>query len=111
MDIRTLAPNFAVGAQITLNDLDELAANGFTHVVCNRPDSEHPDGAVSAKIARAAQQKGLGFTYLPITPGTEPSEQAAKLASLLSQPGVRVFAYCKSGARAASAWSLAHQTS
>ena len=108
MDMNQLAPNLFVGAQMTERDLITLAKAGFTDVVCNRPDAEHPDGATSDKMARAAAKQGLTFHYLPIIPGEDYEAEAAQLTSLVAHPKAKVFAYCRSGMRAANAHSLGH---
>lgn len=111
MNYTKLAPNFFAGPQIETADLEILVRKGVTDVVCNRPDSEHPHGAVSEVMSKVAEKLGLKFHYLPITPGEPFVEQAKHLAQLASQPQVTIFAYCRSGARTANAWSLAMSTS
>lgn len=105
--IRLSPPVFASG-QITPGDLAELAATGFTDVVCHRPDSEHPEGHTSAQIAQEARLHDLNLHYLPIVLGEPFAEQAAGLARVASTPASKVLVYCKSGALAARAWELGH---
>ena len=107
MDMTQLAPNLFVGAQIAEQDLAELADEGFTDVVCNRPDAEHPGNAVSSKMNEVAKGLGLAFHYCPITVGEPFAMEAEKLAGVVEQPGAKVFAYCRSGVRATKAWSFA----
>ena len=107
MDITQLAPNLFVGAQITEDDLAALASEGYTDVVCNRPDAEHPGSARSSKMAGIAKSLGLAFHYHPITPGEPFADEAEQLARVVEQPNAKVFAYCRSGMRATNAWSLA----
>ncbi len=107
MEMTQLAPNLFVGEQITEEDLGELAREGFTDVVCNRPDGEHPGSAVSSKMNEVAKGLGLAFHYHPITPGEPFAGEAENLAGVVAQPGAKVFAYCRSGMRATKAWSLA----
>ena len=102
-----ITPRLSVGGQIGPNHLESLASEGFTDIVCNRPDAEIPGGPVSATIAKAAQALGLKFHYLPIIPGQAMVETAAVLGQIVSHPGSKVFAYCRSGARSASAWQMA----
>ena len=106
MNITELAPGFSVGPQIETDDLNELAREGFTDIVCNRPDEEHPDGPVSTQMADRAAALGLAFHYLPIVHGEPFTAQAQRLAELTGRPGAKVFAYCRSGARSANAWTL-----
>ena len=107
MKISRLAPNLFAGAQIAPRDLNMLAEEGFTDIVCHRPDSEHADGPVSAKVSTAAERLGLRFHYQPITPGAPYATQAEALKRLTTRPGAKVFAYCRSGGRVAQAWTLA----
>lgn len=107
MDIKQISPNLFVGPQIEETDLRELASAGFTDVVCNRPDAEHPGHAPSQRMAQIAKGLGLGFHYLPITPGEPFATQAKRLARVVAKPNAKVLAYCRSGMRAANAWSLA----
>ncbi|MDD9923085.1 MAG: sulfur transferase domain-containing protein [Boseongicola sp.] len=106
MEMTQLAPNLFAGAQISEADLAMLASEGFTDVVCNRPDFEHPDSDPSSKLEDMSEKLGMAFHYLPITPGEPFVEEAEKLSSVVSRPNAKVFAYCRSGARVANAWSL-----
>lgn len=107
MTITQLAPGFSVGGQISPEDVASLAAQGFTDIVCNRPDAEALGGPVSDMIATAASAHGIRFHYAPIAHFENPAPQVRKMAQVMAQPGARIFAYCRSGARSASAWSMA----
>ena len=109
MDIRQLSENLFVGPQINPNDLAALARQGFTDVICNRPDNEHSKDASSAKMNALASELGLTFHYLPITPNEPFNQQAQALASLVAQGDKKLFAYCRSGARSSNAWSFARE--
>jgi sulfide:quinone oxidoreductase len=58
-------------------------------------------------MAQSAETKGMEFHYLPITNGEPFEMQARQLADLTERPDAKVFAYCRSGTRAAKAWALA----
>ena len=45
MSVYKLTESLSVAAQITPQDIGGLAAQGFTTVVCNRPDGESPGQA------------------------------------------------------------------
>jgi sulfide:quinone oxidoreductase len=102
-----LSPAYAVREQLTPDEVADLAARGFTDIVCNRPDAEIPGGPTSGRIAAAAAAAGLRFHYLPVAPGAMPIEHADDLAAVLARPGTRVLAYCRSGARSTLLWNLA----
>lgn len=102
-----LASNLFVAAQIAERDLATLAKEGFTDVVCNRPDEEHPEDPNAQAMADTAADLRMTFHYLPIRHGEPFQSQAQNLKELVAQPGSKVLAYCRSGARSANAWDFA----
>lgn len=106
MKMTQLSNALFVGPQIEVDDLEVLARDGFTDVICNRPDIEHPTGPVSRIMAERAKDLKLAFHYLPISPGEPCDKQADKLAQLVLKPDAKIFAYCRSGARSANAWAM-----
>ena len=109
MEIKQLTPNLVVGAQIRAEDLRTLAEKGFTDIVCNRPDEEHPEDPSSLIMEELASRLGMAFHYLPITPNAVFDRQARRLAELTATPDAKVFAYCRSGARSTNAWTYAQE--
>ena len=107
MNVINLSQNFSIGPRMALRDLQALADEGFTDIVCNLPDTELPEGPLSDEVSRSAQDLGLKYHYLPIQPGQDIEQQVIALRSILRKPGTRTFAYCRSGARAAKAFELA----
>lgn len=110
MELTCLSDAFWVSAQISEDDLTQLAQEGYTDVICYRPDDEHPDGPVSARMAQACDALGLCFHHHPIVPGDAFDGQAQDLTRLLSKPDVKICAYCRTGARATNAFTLATAT-
>ncbi|WP_050927555.1 TIGR01244 family sulfur transferase [Aestuariivita boseongensis] len=111
MERTQLAENLYVGSQIAETDLAALKQDGFTDVICNRPDEEHPGEAASAEMQKIATNLGLAFHYQPIAPGEPFARQASFLKRIVTQPGKKVFAYCRSGARSTNAWNLVETSS
>jgi sulfide:quinone oxidoreductase len=107
MEMTQLAPNLFVAAQIARDDLAILARDGFTDVVCNRPDAEHPEDPDAAAMAETASGLQLRFHYQPIVHGEPFLTQAQALKALVAQPEKKVLAYCRSGARSTRSWDLA----
>ena len=106
MEKTQIAPNLFVGPQIVPDDLELLAREGFTDVVCNRPDAEHHESSGSLKMAEIAKRQGLQFHYLPISHAEPLANQAQKLSQLTAQTEAKIFAYCRSGARSTHCWSI-----
>ncbi len=88
--IRYLNAAFAVAVQLTVDDVPDVAAWGFTALINNRPDGEGGSAQpLSRDIEQAARTAGLHYVYLPV----------------LSR--VPVLAFCRSGARSAQLYQLA----
>ena len=106
MDIRQLTPTYHVAPQLEPSDFAGLAAQGFTTVICNRPDNEVPPSHHAASMAQAAAENGLTFHALPITMPALTPDVAAAQRGFLNQAESKVVAYCASGTRSAIAWAL-----
>ncbi len=107
MDVRKIDDALSVGPQITPEDVAALAASGFRSIICNRPDAEGPDQPGHDEIAAAAKAAGLEFRFLPVTPGIVTDETAAAFGAALRELPGPVMAYCRTGTRSTTLWSLA----
>lgn len=102
MDIRTLSPDFAVTPQIHVFDLDEIKAQGFTHIICNRPEMESAPGDKPSDIEAASKAAGLSFSDNPIMMGQLTMDNVEG-----QRAKGKVLAYCASGTRSAIVWAMA----
>ncbi len=59
MDIRAINDEYAVSGQITVEDLDTIAALGFKSIVCHRPDHEEAGQPEFSAIAARAKELGI----------------------------------------------------
>ena len=107
MEMRHVAPDFAVSPQLGPGDVGLAAAQGVRAIVCNRPDGEGDDQTPSAEIAAAAKAHGLAFRHVPVRSGAVTDADAAAMAEALSELPAPVLAYCRTGARSITLWSLA----
>lgn len=107
MDIKILTPDFAVSPQLLPHDMAGLAALGFRSVICNRPDGEADGQPDFASVKAAAQLAGLRAIYLPLVPGQLDSDLVGAFGAALADLPDPVLAYCRSGTRSATLWSLA----
>jgi sulfide:quinone oxidoreductase len=102
-----LTDTLSIGPQIQPADVSTLKQAGFRAIVCNRPDGEGAGQPGHKDMAQAAQAAGLEFRYLPVTPGNVTSEIVAAFGKAIDELPGPVFAYCRSGARSSTLWSLA----
>ncbi|MEO0485656.1 MAG: TIGR01244 family sulfur transferase [Pseudomonadota bacterium] len=106
MDIRRISDTYAVSPQIEPTDVPEIAAAGFTCVVCNRPDLEIPI-ELHAQVMRAAvEAAGLMFIDNPIEGRAMTIENVAAQDQALTSADGPVLAYCASGTRSSIVWCL-----
>ena len=107
MEIRNITPQLAVSPQIRPEDLDAIRDRGFRSVICNRPDGEAGDQPTFEEIEAAAAAAGLEARYLPVRTGLVRDEDAEAFSTALRDLPGPVLAYCRSGTRSATLWSLA----
>jgi sulfide:quinone oxidoreductase len=106
METRKIDDGLSVGPQISIENVADIAKAGYRSIICNRPDGEGADQPGHDEIAQAASSAGLEFQYLPVTPGIVADETAAAFASALKELPGPTFAYCRTGTRSATLWSL-----
>ena len=104
MPIFKLTESLSVAAQITSQDIPNLAAQGFTVVVCNRPDGEVPGQATMDEIEAACHAADLLFVRYPVDAMNFPGPDIEGLGALFDDPGQSVLAYCRTGTRCANLW-------
>lgn len=107
MEIKTINSTLSVAPQILAEDMVELAKQGFRSIICNRPDGEAADQPTFKEMEAAAKKAGLEAQYIPIVSGKVLDEDAEKFGNALSMLPSPTLAYCRSGTRSATLWSLA----
>ncbi len=106
MDIRKINDVLSVSPQVYATDIQQITKAGFRSIICNRPDGEGADQPTFTEIENAARKAGLETSYLPIVAGKVGDADAEKFgAALKSLPGP-ILAYCRTGTRSATLWSL-----
>ncbi|WGW03099.1 bifunctional protein tyrosine phosphatase family protein/NAD(P)/FAD-dependent oxidoreductase [Tropicibacter oceani] len=106
MEFKKINDDITVSPQILPEHLAEIAAAGYRSVICNRPDGEGADQPTFEEIAKAASDAGLQTRYQPIVGGKVLDEDAETFGKLLRELPGPVFAYCRTGTRSATLWSL-----
>ena len=106
MDIRQLTQGLSVSPQISVADMEQIAAAGFRAIICNRPDGEGADQPSFDEIAQAAHKAGLMARYLPIVAGKVGDSDAEDFDAALTELPGPVLAYCRTGTRSTTLWAL-----
>jgi uncharacterized protein (TIGR01244 family) len=105
--IRQLHERILVSGQIAPHDVAELAGEGVTMLVNNRPDGEEDGQPLASAIEEAAAEAGIAYRFVPIIRGIGPADVDAMRQALRDAQGGKLLAFCRSGTRSAFAVSLA----
>src|SRR6056297_411696 len=106
MQLNKINDALTVSPQIAADDIAALKEAGFRSIICNRPDGEGSDQPTHEEIEAAAKAAGLEMRYLPVQTGlVQDADAVAFGAAMRDLPGP-VLAYCRSGTRSATLWSL-----
>ena len=104
MNIVKLTENLAVSAQISLDDVAQIAAAGYKVLMNNRPDGEDSHQPAGALIATAAEAAGMEYHHIPITAASFPGPDLEAITALFDDPSRPVLAFCRSGTRCTNLW-------
>lgn len=92
-------------------DMQTIKDAGFRAIICNRPDGEAADQPTFEEISKAAEKAGIEARYLPIVAGKVSDDDANAFDAALSEMPGPVLAFCRTGTRSATLWSLAQANS
>ena len=106
VDYKPVTAKLSVSPQIGVEDVAALKDAGFRSIICNRPDGEGPDQPTFDEIASAARAAGLEARYMPIVAGKVSDEDAVDFGRALDALPGPVLAYCRTGTRSITLWSL-----
>lgn len=106
MDLKKITEKTAVSPQITPQDMAAIKEAGFRAIICNRPDGEGVDQPSFEEIEAAAKKIGLAAAYVPVTSGKVRDEDVESFGAALKDLPRPVLAYCRTGTRSATLWSL-----
>ena len=99
MNVLVLNDHFSVCGQIAPGDVEAIAAEGYTTIICNRPDHEEPGQPIADDVARACDAHGISFHYLPFQGSLLPPGLPQAFAGCVADSSGPVLAYCRSGQR------------
>jgi sulfide:quinone oxidoreductase len=109
MRFTKLSDHYAVAMQIDPDDIGFYADEGFTAIVCKRPDWEDNGQPTSASIRAACEKHGIEFHMLPIRGAAVEPETVQQFLDVMRNAEGPVLGYCRTGTRSAILWQLASQ--
>ena len=101
-----LTDTVSVMGQVLPEEIATLKAEGFTTVMCNRPDHEDPGQPTMDELAAACEEHGLRFVRYPLTMMNFPGDNVVGMAEEFEPENGKVLAYCRTGTRSANLWIL-----
>jgi uncharacterized protein (TIGR01244 family) len=105
-DFRRVTEDFTTAPQISVDDVEEAARQGYRTIINNRPDDEAGGQPSSREIEAAAKAAGLAYFHVPVVGGPTP-QQVETTQRILEDAPRPVLAFCRSGTRSIVTWSLA----
>jgi sulfide:quinone oxidoreductase len=105
--MKKVSDNYYVSSQISEKDLDSLKNEGFSLVVCNRPNGEEENQIDFELIQKGCESIGLTFINLPMIPGDLQSELILETKKILDK-NQKTLAYCRTGTRCINLWACAN---
>ncbi|WP_439118073.1 TIGR01244 family sulfur transferase [Nereida ignava] len=106
MKLNKITEKTTVSAQISAADIDHINEAGIRAIICNRPDGEGADQPSFEEIASAAQMAGIETRYVPVQSGMVSDTDVDAFSNALKDLPRPVLAYCRTGMRSATLWSL-----
>ena len=106
VEIKQVNDEFSVSAQINLQDVQTLAAQGIRSLICNRPDGEAGDQINVTEIETAAAESGMEVVYLPVISGDFTDVEVSGFLTAIERLPKPTHAYCRTGTRSITLWAF-----
>ena len=108
MAVKHVSKTFAVAPQIAPEEMQHLSDQGFSSLICNRPDLEDPDQPSAELMRDAAQEAGIEFHFIPVSGGEFPGDAVSAFRKVREEAAGKVLAYCRTGTRSITLDALAN---
>jgi sulfide:quinone oxidoreductase len=109
MTIHFLDETLSVSKQITPEEIATIKQQGFRSIICNRPDNEESLQPHFHLIEAEAQKHGLHIYHLPVISSQINDNNVIEFQKLLETMPQPILAYCRSGTRCTTLWTLSMQ--
>lgn len=106
MRFAKLSEDYSVASQIDPSDVGFFAGQGYTAIVCNRPDGEDPGQPLSADVEAECARHKIAFHMIPMQGRFVSPETVELTRAAIEKSRGPVLAYCRSGTRSAMIWQM-----
>ncbi|MDW0359332.1 TIGR01244 family sulfur transferase [Halomonas venusta] len=107
MQTQSLEKGVAITSQLTVEELEQVKAQGFKTVICNCKPGESAEFSGEDAYRFKAAELGLHWVHIPVPPGEYSQADVAAFAQALQQLPRPILAFCRSGKRATHLWAYA----
>lgn len=104
MAIYRLSESCAVASQIQVADVADLASEGYSTIICNRPDGEDFGQPTAEAIKSECEAHGIAFHNIPIDRSGLTMTMVESFRDAVTASEGNVLAYCRSGQRSSVLW-------
>ncbi|MCK0170243.1 TIGR01244 family sulfur transferase [Aliiroseovarius sp. S1123] len=108
MQTKKLDDTITVSHQIAVEDVKAIRDQGFTVLMCNRPDGEDPGQPSWEDVKTEAEAAGLKAVFLPVASREDAIAMKEPFQAAMEAADGPVFAYCRTGTRCEILWTLAN---
>lgn len=106
MTIAKVTKDLSVSPQLSAQEIADAARAGFKTIINNRPDGEEKAQPSADALKKAAKDAGLEYRHIPVVPGQITDQQIDAFAAALEDLPKPALAFCRTGTRSISLWSL-----
>ncbi len=106
MERKIINDSFSVSGQISAAEIEGLSAQQVKSLICNRPDNEAPDQPAFQSLQQEAERQGITMQHLPVVHDTINADDVLAFEQLYDKAAKPVHAFCRSGLRSVTLWSL-----
>jgi uncharacterized protein (TIGR01244 family) len=104
VQIYRLTESCSVAAQIQPDDVEALKQDGYSSIVCNRPDDEDYGQPSADSLALECERHGIAFHFLPVSRAGITTDMIVRFQTIVETSDGPVLAYCRSGQRSSVLW-------
>lgn len=95
--------------QITPEQVQQIAADGFKTIINNRPDGEAADQPTSSEIEAAAKAAGLAYKEISFAGNALNQQHVEDFADYFNQAEQPILMFCRTGNRSNGLYEAAKQ--
>ena len=106
VNVTRVSDDYSVSSQLTAADVGAVADAGARSLICCRPDGEANDQPTFAEIETVAAGAGLEVAHVPVISGKVSERDVDDFLAVLERLPKPVHAYCRTGTRSITLWSL-----